>query len=213
MLWATRCPDCRAAVYFFSCNCGSKVFFNLAQPPWDPHRDGCIPYLARDLRDNGGYGPGDVLRMVEHHANSHGLAIDPKLHKELRIADGKTRRLLTVIEVAPANLTCDIICEVIQVDERINFFKMVGYPENQASRTFLGTLASEDHAAVSLHVNEAPAGFISKFRVFVPVAAVRRAGVHKGSKAFLTIRGHSLPTDELIWLAASIEDVRKAGMS
>ena len=26
MIWPTRCPDCRDAVYFFSCTCGSKEF-------------------------------------------------------------------------------------------------------------------------------------------------------------------------------------------
>ena len=37
--WKTKCPrpGCRADVYFFRCNCGSKVFFDSLGAPWPIH--------------------------------------------------------------------------------------------------------------------------------------------------------------------------------
>ena len=34
----TRCHDCGAKVFYFSCDCGSRVFFDRLGKPWQPHR-------------------------------------------------------------------------------------------------------------------------------------------------------------------------------
>jgi hypothetical protein len=36
-LWRTRCPNCRKTVFFFSCSCGSRVFFDAPGDPWPRH--------------------------------------------------------------------------------------------------------------------------------------------------------------------------------
>ena len=35
--WPTKCPACQASVYFFKCDCGSKVFFDELGSPWPIH--------------------------------------------------------------------------------------------------------------------------------------------------------------------------------
>lgn len=35
--YKTRCPKCSADVFYFSCNCGTKVFFDELGYPWDIH--------------------------------------------------------------------------------------------------------------------------------------------------------------------------------
>ena len=35
--WPTKCPACQAPVFFFKCDCGSKVFFDELGSPWHIH--------------------------------------------------------------------------------------------------------------------------------------------------------------------------------
>ena len=37
--WPTNCPTCGQRVFYFSCTCGSGVFFDALGPPWPRHRD------------------------------------------------------------------------------------------------------------------------------------------------------------------------------
>ena len=37
--WPTDCPTCGQPVFYFSCTCGSGVFFDALGPPWPIHRD------------------------------------------------------------------------------------------------------------------------------------------------------------------------------
>ena len=36
--FGTKCPDCDAAVFYFTCNHGSRVFFDALGWPWPEHR-------------------------------------------------------------------------------------------------------------------------------------------------------------------------------
>lgn len=47
-LWRTKCPNCRRPVFFFSCSCGSKVFFEKTGDPWPRHTN-CVPPNARPI--------------------------------------------------------------------------------------------------------------------------------------------------------------------
>ena len=45
--WKTKCPGCCKHVFFFHCNCGSKVFFDALGHPWPIHD--CETSWARNL--------------------------------------------------------------------------------------------------------------------------------------------------------------------
>ena len=53
--WRTKCPSCREPVFFFQCDCGSKVFFDELGIPWPIHD--CDTFWAKNLirtRDSSG---------------------------------------------------------------------------------------------------------------------------------------------------------------
>lgn len=45
--YETRCPECEETVYYFSCTCGSKVFFDTLFPDWWQHE--CEEYKAPEI--------------------------------------------------------------------------------------------------------------------------------------------------------------------
>ena len=46
--WPTKCPGCKAPIFFFSCKCGSRVFFDELGVPWPIHD--CDTSWARSLK-------------------------------------------------------------------------------------------------------------------------------------------------------------------
>ena len=46
-IWPTRCLTCRSEVWYFSCACGSRVFFDHRGPPWPLHD--CNTSWLRDI--------------------------------------------------------------------------------------------------------------------------------------------------------------------
>lgn len=67
-MFSTICPDCGEQVYYFSCTCGSKVFFDLPTPPWDPHEIRCIPYLIRYMIEIEHVPESHIRDIVEEHS-------------------------------------------------------------------------------------------------------------------------------------------------
>lgn len=53
--WPTKCPGCNSDVFFFHCDCGSKVFFDSLGDPWPIHD--CATSWTKNLvryKDGGG---------------------------------------------------------------------------------------------------------------------------------------------------------------
>ncbi|HXG63940.1 MAG TPA: hypothetical protein VNO70_02465, partial [Blastocatellia bacterium] len=94
-------PDCGDIVYFFSCSCGSRVFFDLAEPPWNPHEDRCVPYLIRFLREVERMSPASIRRLVEAYARKRGLVVPPDVRRRLLIDENRETGRTTVLEVLP----------------------------------------------------------------------------------------------------------------
>ncbi len=91
-MWLTRCPDCNDLVYFFSCSCGSKVFFDLNCPPWNPHEDRCVPYLVRYLKDVKGMSFSTIIQFIEEYAREKSLSLPLNLIRELSLQEKNTRK-------------------------------------------------------------------------------------------------------------------------
>ena len=145
-MWSTRCPSCQASVFFFSCSCGSRVFFDSPGPPWPLHQDRCIPYLVTTLRANGS-GAREILRMLEAAAARTGKEIPVELARQLEADDFKQtgQGMVVMVEPDAEGMTLDGV--VMSADE-VNFFKRLDYPDTQMSRGLLGKVVREDRKSV-----------------------------------------------------------------
>lgn len=63
--WPTDCPNCGQSVFYFSCTCGSGVFFDHLGPPWPIHHHG----------DSSDYDPPPWLVAVIRRINPDGDTI------------------------------------------------------------------------------------------------------------------------------------------
>jgi len=187
-IWRTRCPDCGEIVYFFSCTCGSKVFFDLNQPPWNPHEDRCIPYLIRYLREVKQLSPTHIREMIEQYSRSRDIPIPPDINKQIIALENKYRGKVIVLDILPGDEDFFVIGQIMSVNLQVNFFKRLNYLDNRMGRAFLGKLVAESY--VEILIREDPdeeTCFSSQFRFFIPLMAFEQSRLRENSRAAVTL--------------------------
>jgi len=198
-------------VYFFSCSCGSRVFFDLPHPPWPPHEDRCIPYLIRYLRDVERMSAGAVRQLVDEYALRRGLEVPRAIRKQLVVAENRETGRSTVIPILPAGNSLTALGTVASVD-RVNFLKRFTPRGSLVGRALIGRLADEAHVEVRIRGDRDPAtGFIDEFTFFLRLKTWQASGLRQGALVVVDLRGHTLPTGQHVWFAESVQRARTRG--
>ena len=207
--WHTKCPSCRERVFFFHCDCGSKVFFDALGPPWPIHD--CETSWTRDLvrnRDRLGaitveITPGVTVRRAPEGSIHESVvsaakrrqrqsdpivAIDPAGAGEVRVI-GVLRECRVVVDVARAlKLSC---------------------PTAMMSG-FLGRLGRGQWGKVTIHQQSPIEGVLHSYTAWVPNEILSAA---KGTKDVgVTVRAgitsYSVRGVGSYWICDSYELVR-----
>jgi len=124
--WKTTCPDCKKAVFFFSCSCGSKIFFDSLGDPWPLHADSCPIYHARTMIYSG-VDARDIRRLLDSEAKVRGVAIPPELNQYL--ADYGAPSKVFYMDELPSRDLCEVEGLVFEIS-KINFFKRFDLDNN-----------------------------------------------------------------------------------
>ena len=208
-LWATNCLDCGDSVYFFQCSCGSRVFFDLNRPPWNPHENRCIPYLIRYLRDNEGRTTDQIIVLVDEYASIKGLQVPPEIRRRLTRQQRKERRQFAIAEVKPDGSSHELTATVLDVDWKVNLLRKAGYSDSQIGRALLGKLGNAIHARLVLRGPPDPAdNVMSEFSVYVPAEVLEYIGVGVHSLVSLTISTHTFANGERVWIGRDIKRLK-----
>ncbi|MEJ5344419.1 MAG: hypothetical protein WHS83_05870 [Chloroflexus sp.] len=202
-LWQTRCFHCQEIVYFFACTCGSRVFFDLNRPPWNPHKDRCIPYLMSYLRDVEGRSSTDIRRLVEEHAYRNNLPIPPDIHQHIIIQENRDLRRVQIIEVFPSE-RCTVSGRIIEVNEQVNFLRRLKYPDNAMTRAFLGDLVNPYVEIVLRQDLDKETFTCLEFTFFLRKTTYTQSRLRQGLRAIADLRTYSLPDGKKIWIADTI---------
>ena len=204
-MWLTRCPDCNDLVYFFCCTCGSKVFFDLNYPPWNPHENRCIPYLFRYLRDVKGFSFSSIMQIIEEYAREKELPIPLDLRKKLLLQENKRQKKITLINIIPEDKHYDIIGNVFSVNPKINFYKKLNYDDNTFGRALLGKLVKESFAEIILREKPDEETYIcNQFTFVIPLILCEKLKIRQNDFIATTIIPHSIPGRQLIWIASDL---------
>ncbi len=202
MIWRTNCPDCHKPVWFFSCTCGSKVFFDSKGDPWPLHADSCPVYHAR-IMINSGSDPRDIRRLLDSHAKVSGVSIPVELDQYLSEygAPGK----IYYNEELPSDEACEIEARVYQIN-KINFFKRFELDDNLIIRRIFGELVNEPYTEVV--AREEPVQRISlrkQWTFVIPSREIQGQGLRVGMTIYATLQGRPIVDDLAVWVARDID--------
>lgn len=203
-MWRTSCPDCSERVFYFSCTCGSKVFFESAGAPWPLHANNCIPYRVRVYRAQG-HTARDARQLIADEAIRRGVKVPAEVAAKLQRDEfGETGRE-TIIEVVPQGDGQEIRGTVMSESLQVNFFKRLGYPDNVVSRGFLGRLVVEEYVELRVRADPDPEyGYAAEVACFLSLAQYRKNQIRVGKVFSLELKSHRLPNDREVWLVSRL---------
>ena len=150
--WPTRCPSCAGPVYFFMCNCGSKVFFDELGPPWPMHD--CDTSWTRKLRrttDKSGkitvhFGPGiTVSRPPMIFAVDEGIISGLARRKRKRTPD-------PIIAIEPKRQESRAIVGVLrEIARSASPIKAFRFDHNIMGHALLGPIGAQPVGKIAVH--------------------------------------------------------------
>ncbi len=204
-IWKTSCPDCGDPVYFFSCTCGSKVFFDLNRPPWNPHEERCIPYLIRYLSEIEQISPRHIRQLVEKYAREKNVIIPEEIQHRLEALENKGKSGIKIVNVSPADSECIVIGQVVSVNTQVNFLKRFKHSDSVMGRAFLERLIKNSY--VEIDIREDPdesTRQCRQYRCFVEMKIFERSRLGLHSRAFAVLNPMNIASQK-IWIADTLE--------
>lgn len=89
----TRCPSCGETVWFFSCSCGSKIYFDQLGYPWEPHE--CREFrLKREvslIQNAERLSSDEIYQMIMAHERRTGVEVDDKVLEMIEAVLGRRK--------------------------------------------------------------------------------------------------------------------------
>ena len=203
-IWPTSCPDCGDRIFYFSCSCGSKVFFDLDEPPWHPHEERCIPYLVRYLLTAEHRSVPDIREAVETFAFDRGLEVPSAVYDYLQRADTSSHAPPLVRRQVPRNNEVDVFGTIMEVNPGVNFLKRFDLPNNSLGRGLLGRLLDEPYIEAKLRTDPNSAGVVEEYVFFASQRMLGENSLGRGLLVFVTLGPLSLPGRTTYWAARAV---------
>jgi len=203
--YRTRCKYCGESVFFFTCDCGSKVLFDELGWPWPEHR--CVQYLIAQ------YGKEVVERAMSvqmmlpgRSAAEHQIASDyaDVIHQHHEMPKPQPTCIIRR-EPVEGQTTCDvgIIREVIP---RIDIFKKLRVPEDSVLGVrLLGPLGRDEFGQITIHIGSLAHGNVESYTCFVRRELLQSSGITRGDVVSFRLRAFSVPGRCVVWICEGLE--------
>lgn len=203
-----RCQFCNEKVYFFSCTCGSKVFFDLPNPPWYPHERKCYRYLIWYLQEIENTPIFEIRSLIEKYSDETGITISHDVRDYLNQIEQQYRRSKPkIVTIEPQNEELIIIGLVVSINLQVNFSKRLKFPDNQFGRAFLGQLSNLSCVEVKIRQQTDNANRFNEYSVFLPTKLYNQEPFRINSHIFTIIKPHEIVGREKIWLCTEVRVV------
>jgi len=204
-IWPTRCPSCGSHVFFFMCDCGSKVFFDERGAPWPLHD--CDTSWTRTLKrttDKTGkitveLGPGITVSRP----TSDSFGIEVGILSRARAAHAK-RTPDAIVGINPTagerKLVVGILREIARSANPIKTFRLA---DTIIANAGLGPIGAQPVGKLTVHVPMPSVGPLQSFTVWIPTELLKERRIVRGITVSLCIdsiqvlgRGHAWFCDE-----------------
>jgi hypothetical protein len=207
-MFPTRCPDCSAAVFYFDCSCGSKVFFDFPGDPWPVHSEKCFPYLVRKLRDVEGLPYSAIWDRIEERSESLSRPIPKDLWKSLRALQNRELGGQTILEIHPFNGELVVEATIVDANLKVNILRRYKLPDNQISRGLFAELLKEPLVELVVHGNrDRETGFVSKFSFLFPLRRYQSTGLRTGIRVGCILSALNLPNGKSVWIGKDVREL------
>ena len=190
--WPTRCPTCSERVFYFHCNCGSKVFFDELGDPWPKHQ--CFAAWGRTLKRTRGSGGSVTVELSEWVT-----AFRPPLgsiHNEV-VSSEKRRREWPppIVAISPRVHDEEVAVTgvVREVRRGVDVYEAFNLDPTPMSAAFLEALGEGDWGKVTIHVPTPQAATLHSYTAWIPNEILDNPQHSRGATVEAVLRGFAVP--------------------
>lgn len=200
--YPTRCKYCGERVFFFTCDCGSKVFFDELGWPWPEHH--CLQYLITQ------YGKEFIERAMAAQIMLPGRsATDHRIAPDYARAVGEHQTR----PAPPCIVRCNpeagqVVCDIGTIRElipQVDVFRKMRVARSAFGIQLLGPLGRDAVGQVTIHTGDLAHEDAKSFTCFVSGELLASLGVSRGDVVSFQLRALSIPGRQAVWLCEWLE--------
>ncbi len=199
-VFPVKCRHCSQAVFLFTCNCGSKVFFEELGWPWLKHA--CPGYLIDTL----GLTRQQVDSLVHQYAAEQNLTL-PDIDEHFKEQVTKRKAYKAPIKrIEPCNgQNAKVIGTVRELIRDVNVFKKLNLPENSLGAREIYRIFPNEIIQITIHVDDIGTDEIESYTFLYSSENFLNHQINIGSviRAELFHKSLSLLCD--VWIGRSLQ--------
>lgn len=201
--YPTTCPTCYADVFYFSCDCGSKVFFEALGHPWPQHR--CGDHITYE-------------RVIEVVGGKEALARGLKASMTtLRIEGTYARRIGRAVRrprPSPSRINREDPYDGLEAEETgvvrefipdVDMYRRFGVPATAMGAALLGELGRARFDQITIHTGALGDEDDFSFTFFIDASTRASIGIGKGNLVRCALRGVAIPDRDPVWRCERID--------
>lgn len=208
--WPTHCSSCSGEVFFFTCNHGSKVFFDELGPPWPVHD--CDTSWTRDLPRTV-TGGGEIIvelrpgiRVIRSSEDPDSFAIEQRSVSKARTV--KKKRIQNRIEaVNPPRRPWkeSQIGTLRELRPSVNPTKVYKVKDTSMGRAMLGPIGVQEVGRITVHVTYSSDEPIDNFTTWIPTKLLQDELLTKDVTVAFDLETVNVPGHGYVWFCDRIE--------
>ncbi len=202
----TKCKNCGDNVFFFSCTCGSAVFFDELGWPWPEHDCGFSrsDYRWARGRPRTNFDGGVRVEISEGVTATRPAKerrrrwnIDPAVADKVK-REARSREHHPIESVPPgADWMVKVTGVIREVDSQVDVYRRLNLPRTPINKGFLGELGSGRWGRMTIHVLESVA---YSYTAWIPVSLLPAGGVRLGVAASAELQRVDVATVAREWI-------------
>lgn len=200
-----RCRYCGEDVFYFTCNCGCKVFFDALGSPWVTHN--C---LERHIATYGKEVVEDSLAqiMMLPGYSTRGLKIEREYCEQVRrqsLEDRKKSREIVAMAPPRPNYTHRDLGRLVELIDNIDLFRRANLElVGPIAFAMLGELGKQPMVQLTFLIDDLSYDDRESYTCFAPFRLVKSSAVKRGDLVEFKIVARENPSFGLVWLCEQL---------
>ncbi len=200
--YPTVCHYCGQRVFYFSCDCGCKVFFDELGPPWPQHM--CLPYLEAT------YGHTQAVHLFEAHRLRLGeeISIEPEYTQTLLEHGRNPSRPHRLVRQDPTEGSrVQEIGYLREIGPSQDAYKAFDLLRSPISRALLGSLADRRYIPITLHTGDLSREDGGSYTGVIDAESFSASKARRGDLVRFSLIAWGIPGRSLVWLCQRLARV------
>ncbi len=206
--WPTKCPSCKKPVFFFRCDCGSKVFFDELGDPWPIHD--CETAWTQNLirvKDKSGGITVQLSEGVSARRPSESFRVEERI-----ISYGRKKKSqskpdpISAVKPDDRSVLITVVGILREKNNEVNVAKILKRQDlTSMASGFLGPLSEGKWGRATIHEPSSSKNILCSYTIWVPTKLLLTPKNYKGVTVCVDIKPYFIPGHDAVWFCTDYQ--------